>query len=423
VTVAELADRPVAQRIAAVVATTLFLIGIAVAAGRSGDDLAADEARLTTEGRVTVVRAGGDATDVSGTEILRRGDVVEAVDGTLVIELPDGSQLEGRSPITDGARATRLRLGLQGPQLLEGSLLVVAKTPVTVEAAGTTMTIDPPGDDDAVARVDRSLAVVTDAFRGNVTVDSAGVKRVIPPLRSMEVSVFGRPPTRPRPLTWDEADPWDQRFLGDAIALSRRLDRLSQAYTQSLAPGEGVTAGFYQLVVPALSGEPGFTQDLITAQRPPGETLVGATITMLGNGGTFRERWNEVFRFRDDGAAWGLVALDRGVEGEPVAAGIERALTATPFEFAQSPIAPPPITVLPSGPTSPDEPVTTTTTTTSPPPPTSPATSTTEPDAPLVENPVPETGVPLLDTLLEPVEDLLGGLLGPRGPVDDLLEP
>jgi hypothetical protein len=241
--------------------------------------------------------------------------------------------------------------------------------------------------------------------------DSAGQARPVPALREMEVSALGRPPVTPRPLQLHEGDPWDRRFLGEAIDLGHTLDRYSDTYTKTLGAGNGRTAGFYTAILPSLANESAFTADLMASTpHPPGDTIVGGAIAGLSRRSPFPQRWREVFTFKDAGASWGLVALDQGVARDPLLSEVQNALNATPFQFAQAARTPPTVTAPPptgGGPT-------TTPTTQS-----GGGTTTTQPNQPPPSTtllPVPPTGSPLVDGLVNNVNQLLGGVVGGRPP-------
>jgi hypothetical protein len=210
----------------------------------------------------------------------------------------------------------------------------------------------------------------------------------------------GLPPETPHPLVYDPADPWDRRFLSDAIELGQRLEALSAGYTSNLSKGEGRTVAFYQEVLPALKGEAAFTADLLQPPRSPGETLIGAAIAELGRRGSFLERWQSVFAFRDEGAVWGLVALDQGVDRTPLLRAVSSAVQDSPLAIGPPPTRgeTPPSTVGPLT-TTPNRGGGPTTTTTKP-----PTTPTTQP-------PPDDGGNGLLNPILDPVTSLLSGVL------------
>ncbi|MGH9187044.1 MAG: hypothetical protein ACRD0U_14680 [Acidimicrobiales bacterium] len=421
----ELAERPALVRFTAVAATAVVVIGLAVVLASGEDRLAADEARLTVDGVARVIHPAGTTDDVTGTQVVRDGDVVVADRGSFVLELASGTRFEGRA--RPGDTATSVRLGPTS-ELMAGDLLVAARRGADVEAAGTTLRLSRSTSGESAARISRTLAVSAGTYRGSLTLDSAGQERAVPALRSMQVAVLGRPPARPAPLELDPTDSWDQRFLGEAITLTQRLDSLSAAYTATLAPTEGRTAGFYSAVLPALADDTEFTQDLIdrSGPRAQGELLVGAAIANLGRAGSFADRWRALFSFFDEGAKWGLVALDQGVSDVSLLSDIEAAIGRTRFDVAfpapVSPLPPPPAESPGTAPSRTLPPATSPSTTEPAPPTTAP---TTDPPLlppiidppPIVDDPLPDdTGVPLIEQLATLINDLLGGLLRPPPP-------
>ena len=371
---------------------TLLVLALAVVApaGCSDSGPGEGEARLEVDGRAVVERHDGDeeVVDDDATD-LGPGDRVEMTDGVASMALHSGAVLELRSGLGD-AGSSRVLMG-DVPVLEAGDLLVQSKSSTAVEAARTVVTVA-----DGAAQVSRSLGMAVATYDGAVRLDSAGEERAVPALREVRVPTLGGPRAA-RPLDYDDHDPWDRRFLGEAIDLGNRLQRLATGYTQTLNPGEGRTPGFFRIVLPGLEDEPEFGADLIDLDRPPGETLIGAAITELGRRGGFAARWQSVFDFRDAGAHWGLVALDQQVSGEPLLGTIEQALGASPLALA----APPADTSTPptSGPPttlSPDTTLPPTTTTPTVPPPTAP------PEDPLT---------PVLEPDVEPVTEVVGGIV------------
>jgi hypothetical protein len=198
------------------------------------------------------------------------------------------------------------------------------------------------------------------------------------------------------------------------MELADQLQARSDGMTASLRPGEGRSVGFYRTVLPALAGETQFVSDLVQPARLPGETLVGATLVRLGRQGTFTQRWSRAFAFRDEGASWGLVALDQGVtDVGRVTGDLDAAIgraplllaapatpgTATSLVDPVAPVAKPTTTAvnrLPSG---------------NAPAPQSTIPPVTVPGAPPVVLPPPNTGTPL-DALLDPLTETVNKLLG-----------
>lgn len=376
-------------------------------AGCSNRQPARGEARLEVDGEAVVERISGAQELIDGKTKVRSGDRVELSKGVGRMVLRDGVRLELRAGLGDSAN-TMLRMGAT-PVLEAGDLLVTAPGVASLSAAGTRLVVE-----SGAAQISRVLGMAVATYDGSVHLDSAGLRREVPALREMRVPALGRPPQHPRPLEYRSDDPWDRRFLGEAIELGRTLQALANGYTQNLNAGEGRTPGFFRLVLPGLNDEATFDATLIDVTKPPGETLVGAAIVDLGRRGAFAERWRSVFDFRDQGAEWGLVALDQRVSGTPLLGAIEQAVGSSPLGFAAprpgggtggsstgggvgGPGGPPT-----SGPPTTAPPPTTTPPTTTPPPPT-----TTLPD-----NPVTPILEPVLDPVLGPVTDAVDGLVG-----------
>lgn len=388
------------------------------------DALPAAGARVHLEGRGLLERADGSEDELRDGAVLHPGDEVELQEGFAVLELAGGGTIEVRSGQGD-VDDSRLEVGSPS-RLLAGDALAQGPAGVTVEAAGTLVTLR--DGSRSAARIRRELAVTTATYRGAVELDSAGRSRELPAYRQLSVASVGRTPEEPDPLDVDVSDPWDQRFLGGAIALTRSLESMSTTFTAQGGPRR--TAEDFAALLPGLTSEEGFGASLIDAARPAGETLVGAAIAMLAPDGPFDEAWQEIFDFHDDGAEWGLVAFDQRVEEGPVLDEVEAALSRS--AQGSSVVAAPtvtPTTASPSG-NGGDGDGTPTPTTTSPagdsgttpttapllPPPTQPPPTVPPPTAPPIVPelplPLPEEDQGLLDGLLEPVGGLLGSLLG-----------
>lgn len=387
----------------------LLVVAALAPAGCSDDGPGKGEARLEVDGQAIVDRRDGDREIVDDGTDLRPGDRVELSQGSGRMILRDGVRMELREGVGDAANS--MLWMAETPVLEAGDLLVAAPKRAAISAAGTTLVVDA-----GSARLSRALGVGVAAYDGAVHLDSAGLEREVRALREMQVPALGRPPRQARPLRYRADDPWDRRFLGAAIELGRTLESLASSYTVNLNPGEGRTPGFFRLILPALDDEPQFTADLLDLDRSPGETLIGAAIAELGRRGGFAERWDLVFGFRDEGAEWGLVALDQDVSGTPLLGTIEDALAASPLTFAAPPGAstgPPGSSGSPGTPGAPTGP-SPTTPTSSPPPTTTPPPTTPPPTTPppTMPPPPPTPLDPVLDPVVDPVTDVVSGLLG-----------
>lgn len=379
-----------------------LLVGLVAvgAAGCSRDRLRPGEARLEVSGRALVTERGKAATPVTGSRRIRFGDTVKLTEGSARVRSAEGRDYELRCR----ADACTELLVDGSPSLGAGELLVTAgQVPVVVRTAGSEVEVA------GAARVARSLAVSATAYRGDVVLRSGGRTFTVRGLRQASVPAIGVLPTAATPLAYDDADEWDRRFLGAAMAVGRELDSRSRAFGPNVRTSDARTSRFYAQLVPGLDDEPGFDGALLDANRPAGETLVGAVLAVSGRQGGFVDRWRSVFGFRDEGASWGLVALDQGVvEGADVVGKLDLAIGRAPLRFAD---ASPAQAAAPSTTPTTERPRSdgggSTTTTTRPRTPTT-TTPTTQP------GPVPPvTTTTPLDPIVEPVVDTLNGLLEP----------
>jgi len=380
------------------------VLAVACTGGGGGSSAA----RLGVTGKVEVASGGGPFQFVDGSRTLHAGDRVKVDSGKAVIRLSGDRQLELRngSEITLGAAAGEANLE---PSLVSGDLLVTApgdKVALRVTVADSEVSVK-----SGSARLSRGSAATVASYDADLTVASAGRSLNVPALRQVAVPAAGLLPGRPSPLIFKPGDSWDQRLLGDAIDVGNQLVSRSRGFTAQLGPGEGRTAGFYRQILPALENEPSFDVASLGADRSPGEGLVGLAITVQAKRGAFADRLASVFAFHDDGAAWGLVALDQGVSRAPLLAGVDEAIGRGPLSVAE---APPPLAAPAAGQSAPGPavraPVPLGGGTTTPPP----SGSSPSPETPTGAGPV-NTGAPLVDNTVNSLVNVLSGLLGGLG--------
>lgn len=378
------------RRLAAVITA----LAVVVLPACSDDDVAEDEARLTVSGVVTLTPAGAAERIIYSGRDIAFGDIVRVDEGTASIELANGDIYEMRAG-HGGAEPTQIEVGAT-PRLLAGEVLLSDGFPTPLQVGDVTVTAR------GATRVSADVPAIT-SFVGDAQVEGFGGATAVPALRTQILEAD----TAVRPLQIDISDPWDRRYLGEAYSLGERLEALSLGYTSDLQSSTDLSAEFFATVLPELGREPDFTDDLVVPARPAGETLVGAVIALTATEGTFRERWESVFGFRDQGASWGLVALAHDVRSTPVVDSIELALGASPL--SDDPPPPPPTTAPTSVPDEPDAPDPVDV----PPPSTSPPETTTPPPPP---PPTTEPGSGgILGEVLEPVTDLLDEMLDVLG--------
>ncbi len=392
-------------------ALVLLVVGAACSGG--GDD---DAGRLTVTGRAEVASAGGEAQEERGSRTVKFGDRVKVLEGTAVIRLDRGRELELRT----GTNVVLEKAEVDGdgsvpqPRLLENDLLVHAP-------ADARLTVSTEGPDvivSAAAQVSRGPVLVVSSYEGEVELRSGDRSTTLPALRELSIAADGQVPDRPVPLSYNADDSWDRRLLGDAIETGNDLEARSKGFTAQLGSTDGRTVEFLVGLLPGLADQPSFGLSLFDALRSPGESLVGAAIALEGTRGSFDARWAAIFTFRDEGAQWGLVALDQGVTRTSLLAAVDQAIGRGPRSFETIP--------LPGGGGSPNGGTTSPGGGGSSVPPSGGSTAPTVPGSPparavptTVPQPAPDnpdigpvnTGIPLIDQTINALVQALNGLL------------
>jgi hypothetical protein len=366
--------------------------------------------RLNVEGQAEILHPGEDRREVSRSRNLEAGDRVRIRQGTAVIQLRDDRRFELRQG-TDLELLPREAVADIQPMLIAGDLLVVSHPRPMVVGVSNGAEITVQGD----ARLSRGVSLLVATYEGTAQLSANGSTLTVPALRQASLPATGVFPGKASPLEYSSSDSWDLRYLSDAMDLSNQLKGRSDGFTSQLGATDGRTVNFFRDLFPRLAAEPAFTASLLNSRRAPGETLVGAAITLEGRRGTFAERWAAVFGFRDDGADWGLVAEDQGVERAPLVTAIDDAISRGPTQFAAGPPvgSRPPTSLTPPNSGGATSSVPATTTTVARPRPGTPTTSTTttppppDPTSTSVVGPL-NTGTPLDQTVNDLVKTLNG---------------
>ena len=240
-------------------------VAVGPIAGCSDDDGPAEgEATLEVDGRAVIVRQGGEEDTVSDDEVdVRVGDAITLTEGTGRLDLGDGAQLELRAGSGEDPDS-ELVMG-PVPVLESGDVLATTDEEIALTVDGTRVRVVA-----GSARASRTSGLEVAAYDADVDLDSAGQERAVPALREMQVPALGHPPEAARPLEYDASDPWDRRFLGEAIDLGQRLQALSDGYTQNLPDTTPRTPGFFKDVLPGLVDDVDFTAALLDGQRARG---------------------------------------------------------------------------------------------------------------------------------------------------------
>jgi hypothetical protein len=301
--------------------------------GRAG--LGRGEAFVTLDGTARVERVDGSVEVLEGgaraggvraaKTTLHRGDALDVVDGQAALRLAGSVRMEAAS-------GTSVVMGAR-PQLREGDLLVSAQEAVTVSAGGTRVRFDGRQDRPVAGRLARTAGLSVAVYRGAARVDTAGTARALDALRRVDVAAVGEI-TGIQPMRFRADDPWDRRYLADAIRLDARLAEVLPGLVRS-AERHGGDAQGLAVMLGRVDGMPSGRQlaRLVDPDRPLEDVLLGATIASLADGGSYADRWSASLRFRDAGATWGLVAMDRGVSSDAVLAALRDVVEATPLDF------------------------------------------------------------------------------------------
>ncbi|MEA2901373.1 MAG: putative surface-exposed virulence protein [Actinomycetota bacterium] len=311
----------------------IALLALGAACSGGDDDVAG---RLTVDGRAEVSSPGGKVQEERGSRSVKFGQGVKVVEGTAVIRLDRGRQLDlrtGTNVVLEDAADDGNRPVTQ-PQLLENDLLVQAPpgNRLTVSTDGTDVIVS------SAARISRGPVLVVSSYAGDVELRSGDQSTVVTALREVTVDADGRIVSGPVPLSYDADDPWDRRLLSEAIEVGNELEARSKGFSAQLGATDGRTVEFLLGLLPALGAQPAFAPTLFDPLRPPGESLVGASIALAGSQGSFEQRWAGIFGFRDQGAQWGLVALDQGVTRAPLLSALDTAISRGPRSFEALPL-------------------------------------------------------------------------------------
>ncbi|HVM40575.1 MAG TPA: hypothetical protein VM618_07345, partial [Acidimicrobiia bacterium] len=312
------------RAVAITVVAVLLGTGLAVVAVRSGE-LGTGERDLDLAVGANARLASREVVTAAATEesVLSTGDRVRVRSGTAVLELPGARTAELRA-------GSHLRVG--GPdeamvKLDRGDLLVRSDGgAVTVDGGSALLTVRR-----GSAKIRRSASLLVGVYSGRVAIDGAARSLTVEAYRQAAVAGTGTLPSGVRPLTVDEDDEWDRRVLGAILDLDRRLVAFGRGFEALLPATSAASPALFRQVLPDLADAPLTTDDL--AGRPAGENLIGLTVVALA-GGSFEERLEDVFGFREAGARWGLVAADQGLAPPTVIGGVEAAIDRAPVNVA-----------------------------------------------------------------------------------------
>jgi hypothetical protein len=301
---------PLSSAIIALMLAGLVVVGV----DRVERGLRPGEARLVvSRGLVEVSVDGAPYVQASRDRILGSSDRVRVVRGSAVLELGRSSVAELRE-----GSAVMVSGGSDPALVLETGDLLVEAPRNTVKVDGGNALVSVAG----AAKLRRSSSLVAGVYEGSVLLQSEGQTLGVPRYRQAVAAGTGILPATPRPLDLRATDDWDRRMLGDVISLTEQLEFFGRGFESQLPVGAQVSPQFFKAVLPQLAADP--LTPAVLAGRSAGENLIGLVLVGMDRG-DFNTRVGSIFGFRADGASWGLVAADRGLNPNPVLSGLESA--------------------------------------------------------------------------------------------------
>ena len=295
---------------------TVMLAGVVVVGVDSVDKKVREgTARLDPIGVVEVSVDGAPFVRASHGRTLGANDQVRVIDGRATLELPHSSKAELRSGsvLTMAAGPTQPEVTLD-----EGDLLIETGRGDTLSVDGGTSVVSVAGS----AKLRRGVSLAAGVYEGTARLQRNEQALTVPQYRQAAVVGTGILPQAPDPLGLSASDDWDRRLLGRVIAADAQLTIFAQSF-EAEVPTAAATPDLFKTVAPRLADLP-ITPDVLGG-RAPGENLIGLTLVALDKG-DFLSRFQRIFGFRAQGASWGLVAADRGINPNPVLDDLESAL-------------------------------------------------------------------------------------------------
>ncbi len=243
----------------------IALLALGAACSGGDDDVAG---RLTVDGRAEVSSPGGKVEEERGSRSVKFGQGVKVIEGTAVLRLDRGRQLDlrtGTNVVLEDAAEDGNRPVTQ-PQLLANDLLVQAPpgNRLTVSTEGTDVIVS------SAARISRGPVLLVSSYTGDVELRSGNQSTVVSALREVTVDGDGRIVSGPVPLSYDADDPWDRRLLSEAIEVGNELEARSKGFSAQLGATDGRTVEFLLGLLPALADQPGLRPPTLRPPPPSG---------------------------------------------------------------------------------------------------------------------------------------------------------
>lgn len=222
----------------------------------------------------------------------------------------------GQARLAPGATAT---VQADTVTLQRGEVLVDSESGLAVLRGDTRVAVT------GAVRVSSGLASRVAVYRGAAAVERPAQARAVTALRQLDLVPF-RLSAQGDPLRYREGDPWDREFLADAIAFDGEAARVARGIDVEFgtAPRRpSFYVGFTQRqALPLLRR----TAPVSKGNRfgPASDVLLTAFVAdAAGPAGSLREGIKSVSQLRQEGARWGLIALELDVRSDAVVAAID----------------------------------------------------------------------------------------------------
>lgn len=290
-------DRSIWARLASA-CIVLMLVGGACSVGRS-DRLGGSMQLRMINGSATLIRDGKAQTVRKDLNVAAGDSLVLSKGGVAELRLAKGRVLELRDARVELTSDTALRLS-------RGSILSDIQAPLDIDLESSRLSADR-----GTFRVDRALSTRVGNYAGQpVTVRAGSSSLEIPPYRQTVVA-GGIIPKTVAPLRISRKDPWDQRLVSEALDLEQRLVNFARGLEAQLGPSSGIE--FFRAVAP-LGLDVVFLEPVLGSRRS--DVLIGLLLAIdakVGSADPVQSRFEKIFDLWNDGASWGLLAVEFGV--------------------------------------------------------------------------------------------------------------
>lgn len=256
---------------------------------------------------------------LSGSARLTRGEKTRVVIGEASVLTGDRVILS--SPGTAELRLAGARLfelekaalvvdGTTSLTLNRGNLLAVLDERTTIEGAGMDVS-----SSEGTFRIDRSVASRIGVYDGSAVLRLGPSSVNVPRLRQA-TAAGGVVSLAAKPLRIKPTDPWDRRYLQEALDLDARLTNFGRGLEAQLGAGVGVS--FFGKVLPGGLDLSFIIPYLANRRSDVLIALALASGAADAGRGSMPEYFGRMFALWGDGGSWGLIAYEYGVHETPI---------------------------------------------------------------------------------------------------------